>query len=204
MLRPHRSHSVWLIAAFALAGVVLLAGIILIAASARIQQQLVSKAPTYPATTLYDKGVEQFNKGDYSASEASLEQALREQDSATYRGQLAVVKYRLKKYDESIAQYRSLIEQGKDAAFAWNGIGNAYRDWALTNTAQAADFQAKAVDAYKQALVLNPQYVATYSNLALLYVDMNNPVAAQDILVQGIGKTSSQDLQNLKDRLGIK
>jgi tetratricopeptide (TPR) repeat protein len=172
--------------------------------TARLQQELFKKAPEYTPTTLYSRGVDQAAAGDYAAAEQSLELALQTKDDPTYRGELAVVKYRLKKYEESISQYQALISAGKDAAFAWNGIGNVYRDWADATPAQKEAYQAKAIEAYQQSIALNEQYEAAYGNLALLYVLRNESSAAADILAQGIARTRSAALIEMAQRTGQK
>lgn len=195
---------------FGISLIVLTALIILAAAgivlfiTARLQQNLLTQQPSYDAATLYSRGVDQESKGDFAAAEKSLEQALQAQDNASYRGELAVVKYRVKKYSESIALYQKLIADGANVAFCWNGTGNAYRDWADTSPAQATDLRAKAVDAYQQAITADPKYVVAYSNLALLYEAENQPKDAVAILDKGVAETGSSDLENIKQRIAQK
>lgn len=184
--------------------VILIAASVVLFISARLQQNLLTKAPQYDAAQLYSRGVDQVATGDYAAAEASLEQALKQQDDSSYKSELAVVKYRLKKYSESVALYQELISSGKDAAFGWNGTGNAYRDWADSDPAQADSLRLKAINAYKQAVILDPHYVAAYSNLALLYNDLGQTQNALDILTQGIAATSSQDLVIIRGRIAPK
>jgi tetratricopeptide (TPR) repeat protein len=190
----------WVLGALAIV-LILVASTVMLFISARLQQDLLTRQPQYDAPTLYNRGVEQFSKGDYLAAEQSLEQALTKQDDTTYRSQLAVVKYRLKKYQESIENYRQLIVDGKDASFAWNGIGNAYRDWSEVDTARKAEFQQEAIEAYKKAIALNAQYVAAYSNMALLYSSMGESEKAAGILDEGFAATGNNELLEIKRRL---
>lgn len=190
----------WLFGGFAVL-VLLLAAVIILFVSARLQQGLLTKAPSYEPDTLYSRGVEQFSKGDYAAAEASLEQALKAQDAATYRSQLAVVKYRLQKYQESVTLYQRLIDEGSDAAFAWNGMGNAYRDWAAAEAARRDELNAKALAAYEQSYTLNPQYLAAYSNAALLYANLGEEEKAVAVLNRGIAATGSTELSQVRSRV---
>jgi tetratricopeptide (TPR) repeat protein len=180
------------------AGLILIAAIIVLFASAKLQQNLLKKQPEYTSQQLYDRAVAQVDTGQYQTAETYLEQALLKQDDATYRNQLAVVKYRLKKYQEAIDQYQKLITDGKDASFAWNGIGNAYRDWADAETRRQVEFRGDAEDSYKKAIVLNSGYVAAYSNLALLYDEEGKKSDAISVLNQGIAATASKDLEQVK------
>jgi tetratricopeptide (TPR) repeat protein len=198
------SKRAWMFLGIATCLVILLAAGIMLFIAAKLQQRTLSQTPSYDASTLYNRGVDQFTKGDYAAAEASLEQALKQQDDATYRGELAVVKYRLKKYEDSVTLYQQLVDEGKDAAFAWNGTGNAYRDWADADSSQTAALRAKAIDAYLKAISLNPQYVAAYSNLGLLYSEMGQQDKALAILDQGIKATASSDLVTTRSRIAQK
>jgi len=111
------------------------------------------------------------------------------------------VEYRLKKYPESIAEYQKLISAQQDVAFAWNGIGNAQRDWADQDSAHKADHQTEAIAAYQKAIAANDQYVAAYSNLAILYQSQGQNDKAVAIVNQGIMKTNQPELQDLLTHL---
>lgn len=186
------------IGSIVLSGIILMAAVIILFISARLQQGVLTKQPEYTAKEYYNQAVAQADKGQYQASEQYLEQALLQEDAATYRSQLAVVKYRLKKYSESIDLYQKLIAGGADAAFAWNGIGNAYRDWADEDGAHKTEYQKNAEDAYGKAIALNSGYVAAYSNLALLYESESRKDDALRVLNQGIQATASKELQQVK------
>jgi tetratricopeptide (TPR) repeat protein len=191
----------WVGSALAVGIVLVIAAAGMLFVTARLQQDLLTRTPQYNATDLYSRGVAQLEGGDYKAAEDLLEQALQQQDESSYRSQLAVVKYRLKKYPEAIAHYEKLISAGKDASFAWNGIGNAYRDWADQDAVRADELRLKSVDAYRQAILLNGQYVAAYNNLALLYDSQEMNAEAQIILDQGIAATSSSELRETRSRI---
>ena len=168
-------------------------------ATMKVQQALLSDVPIYAATDLYNKALEQVEKEDYKAAEGYLEQALMKEEDSTYRNKLAVVKYRLKKYPEAIEQYQKLIDQKKDVAFAWNGIGNAYRDWATQDNFE--QYREKSIAAYEEAIKADPRYVAAYSNLALLYINQNKPDETKRVLAEGIQVTKSLELISIQKSL---
>lgn len=184
-----------------LAGLIIVAGIGLYL-SARIKQAAVNKQADYAAKDLYASAVTQIDKGDYTQAEFYLKQALqKDEGQSTYVSQLAVVEYRLKHYQESVEQYKLLVDQQKDADFAWNGMGNAYRDWAAQDAAHAADHQAKAEAAYREAIATNAHYVASYSNLGLLLRDEGKTADALKLLDQGIAATGSAELSQVKSSI---
>jgi len=185
-----------------LVGLLIVAGIGLYL-SARLKQAAVNKQADYAAKDLYASAVTQIDNGNYAQAESYLKQALqKDQGQSTYVSQLAVVEYRLKEYQQSIDQYKLLIDQQKDADFAWNGAGNAYRDWAVQDASHADDYRAKAEAAYRQAIALNSHYVASYSNLALLLRDEGKLDEALKVLDQGISATGSADLSQVKSSIG--
>lgn len=193
----------------AVIGLGILALVLLLAAvsfalysTVRLQQNLLSKGPSYDAGQLYSRAVEQVGQGDYVQAESYLEQAMQKQPDDSYRTQLAVVKYRLKKYSEAISQYQELIKDRQDPGFAYNGMGNAYRDWALSDAARQAEYRSKAEEAYRQALKADPQYVAAYSNLALLLDVEGRRDEAFSVLSQGVATTGSQELKGVLKTLG--
>jgi tetratricopeptide (TPR) repeat protein len=198
----HRTlRRMWLIFGIIVVVIILIASIVILFVSAKLQQGLLSQAPNYDSQQLYSRGVEQVDKGDYPSAESYIEESLLKQDDNSYRSQLAVVKYRLKKYSEAIDQYQKLIAAGKDVSFAWNGVGNAYRDWAATDTSQQAAREASAIDAYQKAITLNPQYVAAYSNLALLYQSQGNLSEAAKVLDAGVAATGRTELSDMKKNI---
>ncbi len=187
--------SLWII----IIGVLLVAlvGGVLLYSNARVQQYLLNKQPNYSAQDLYTHSLQLTNQGDYQQAEQYLKEALLKEDDATYRNQLAVVEYRLHKYKEAIDEYKKLLAAKTDESFAWNGIGNAYRDWADQEKSSHDAYQGEAVKAYQQCLNGNDHYVACYSNLAILWHSQGNTTGAKDLVNQGISKTGSPQLQSL-------
>ena len=167
----------------------------------RLQRNLLTKAPVYAPNELYKAAVDQVDKGQYIQAEDSLQQALISQDDASYRSELAVVEYHLKKYAESIADYHKLIDQNKDPGFAWNGIGNAYRDWADADHTHSQQYRDSASQAYKTAIATNPGYVAAYSNLALMLSANGDMPGALLILDKGIAATKQPEADLLMESL---
>ncbi|MCC2631346.1 MAG: Tetratricopeptide 1 repeat-containing protein [Patescibacteria group bacterium] len=161
---------------------------------------LGTKSPQYSSQELSSQAAAHLEKGEYGVAESYLEQALLKENDATYRSNLAVVKYRLKKYEQAVAEYQRLIDQKHEVAFAWNGMGNAYRDWASEDLG-ATDKRKKAEEAYRNSFKANPQYVAAYSNLSLLLFSEGRTEEARKITEQGIGATNAAELKELLLRL---
>jgi len=153
------------------------------------------------ASQLASQALQQQQSGDLNGAQQSLKQAMLKQPSSDYESELAVVEYRLKNYQDSITQYQKLITAKQDEAFAWNGIGNAYRDWALTETANRTDRQASALNAYSQSVKADPGYVAAYTNKALLLTDLGQKAQAIQVAQDGYSKTQEKQLQDLVSRL---
>jgi len=192
-MRTRRPIIVFIIIA---ALVLVLALVVVLVSLLKIQQVAINHAqPTYQAKELYSKAVDQIDHGSYATAEDYLKQALTKEDEATYRNQLAVVEYRLKKYPEAIAQYTTLVTAKQDLGFSYNGIGNAYRDW--------GNHVAQAEAAYNQAITADPQYIAAYSNLALLQNTEGNKAAALKTLEAGIAANpqSADELRSIEKTL---
>lgn len=194
--------SLWILVT-GIALVLIVIGALLIA-NARFQQNVLNKQPDYTSAQLYDHAVALTDQGDYTQAEQYLQEALSKQDDNSYRNQLAVVEYRLHKYKESIAEYQKLLDAKQDGSFAWNGIGNAYRDWADQDKTQHDTYQKSAVNAYQQCLAGNDHYVACYSNLAIFWHNQGNDAAAKPLIADGISKTGSSELINLQSTLLVK
>lgn len=170
----------------------LLVGVGVVAyATWQIQRHFLPQVATYSAQDLGNKAKDQLDAGNYATAENYLQQALQKQDDRTYRSQLAVVEYRLKKYPQSITEYKRLIANQQDVAFAENGVGNANRDW-------GEGHYAEAEAAYRASFMADKQYVAAYSNLALLLRSENNVPEAMTVLSTGITATTDPGLVKLK------
>lgn len=188
----------WIVLGVVVVVLVLVASSVVLYISAKLNQKLLSQEPNYTPAQLYDQAVAQTSQGDYTTAQQYLENALQQQDDSTFRNKLAVVDYRLKQYDKSIAEYKKLIDAGQNVSFAWNGIGNCYRDWADTDQAQQAARLALAEEAYRKVLTIDPQNTATYSNLALMLNDHNRKTDALAVLDEGIRVTKQSVLQDVR------
>jgi tetratricopeptide (TPR) repeat protein len=158
----------------------------------KLEQTNLTKAPSYTADQYYSKATDQMSQGNYGQAQVYLQSALAQGPNNTYQSQLAVVDYQLKEYEASIAAYQKLVDSGQDKAFAENGIGNAYRDWGKPQLAEAA---------YRRAIEADKQYVAAYSNLAILLYQQGDKAGAKAILDQGIATTKEPDLSTLQKNL---
>lgn len=179
--------------------VVLVGAGVVVLGKALVDQAILRQEPQYTAQELGARGVQQLASGDIAAAEASLEAAYRQQNDGTYRSDLAVVKYRLKKYEEAIALYRAQVDAGTDIAFALNGIGNTYRDWFFQDG--VASYREEALAAYQAAIVADPRSVAPYSNQAQFLESLNRDAEALVAVEAGIAATGDPILTQLRERL---
>ncbi|CAN5117195.1 hypothetical protein BH11PAT4_BH11PAT4_0010 [soil metagenome] len=164
-------------------------------------RELNQVAPSYSALELATRAAEQQRSGDVSGAETLYEQALVKDAKLEYRAQLALVKYRLKKYEEAISGYQELIKADSNVAFAYNGIGNAYRDWSLLEESNKIFRQSEAERAYRKAIVADSGYVVGYTNLAILLEDQGKISDAVNIAKQGLEATKRSELSDLIKRL---
>lgn len=111
--------------------------------------------------TLTRDGNKLFAKGKYADAEASYKKALEKKNNfpeAIFN--LGDAIYKQKRYDDAVAQFELFAKTSKDPrqkAQAYHNLGNAQLD---------KEEYEKAVDAYKQALKLNPNDRDTRYNLA--------------------------------------
>lgn len=168
--------------------------------TAKIQRSLLQKNPEYSSKQYYSQALDQIENGDYTEAEKYLESALKKEDDSTYRNQLAVVKYHLKKYEESEKEYQILINNKKDLAFCYNGLGNVFRDWAEVEGIEDRDGKlTKAEEYYRQSIEVDKKYIAAYSNLAILLSNQKRQDESLMILDQGIKETESTELSKMKE-----
>jgi tetratricopeptide (TPR) repeat protein len=179
---------------------------VLLDGAIHLQNLLTRSKPDYTAPELYSRAVDITKSGDYVQAESYLEAALTKEEDPKYRNQLAVVEYRLKKYQDAIVQYQKLISANTDVAFAQNGIGNAYRDWADQESDQSSSNAvmrlAKAETAYKASIKADKMFLAAYSNLAILLNEHGRKAEAMAILDEGISVTGSTELAQTRAALG--
>lgn len=201
MVKRSRLH--WFaVMALIIALIIFVAAAILLFVTVRIQQGLVSKTPNYSAQQLYQAAQQNLDHGQFSQAESYLQEAIQHQDEVSYHGQLAVVEYQLKKYPQAVIEYQKLIDQKYELAFAYNGLGNVYRDWGQQDTPNASADQALATQNYQNALQADDHYVAAYSNLALLQFQLGNKAEALATLQSGIAKTQAPELQQIVKNIG--
>lgn len=149
------------------------------------------------AAEAYQAGIAAKNTNDYAVAATKFSDALKlDRTNAEYRKELAIADYNLKKYSAAIEQYQALTNVAGQAAFAWNGLGNVYRDQKdLT----------KAEEAYRASFAANPAYTVAYSNLANILVDQGKKDAAKLVLVAGLkANPDSTELKAVQSNLGLK
>lgn len=109
--------------------------------------------------------------------------------------ELAVFQYDQKKYEESEANFKKLLEEDPENAFAhYNSLANIYRDQEKIE---------KAIEYYQKAIEDNPEYEIAYQNLALFYLYAISPQEikkAQAVVAQGLENLpDSEVLKKLQD-----
>lgn len=181
-------------------GAVILVGAgVVVLGKALVDQAILKQEPQYTAQEYGSRGAQQLASGDLAAAEASLEAAYQQQNDGTYRSDLAVVKYRLKKYEEAIALYRAQVTAGSDVTFALNGIGNTYRDWFKQDGVEG--YRDEALAAYQAAIGADPKSVAPYSNQAQFLEELGRTQEALAVVDAGVAATADPILTQLRERL---
>lgn len=155
----------------------------------------------YTADQLAEQAKKAKEEGDLSTAEKSYEMAIKKETKLDYEVQLSLVKYRLKKYEEAINMFRSILPRSTEPAFIWNGIGNMYRDWAYSESARRSERLIEAETAYRSSFGTDTRYLAAYSNLALMLEENREYDKAIKVAEIGLVATKSKELQVMLDRL---
>lgn len=193
----------WLFTSVGLLALIVVLIILLISTvqALRIRNQAASTS-NLSSQELASKALTQQQNDDLAGAEASLQEALVRETNINYQSQLAVVKYRLKKYSESIALFQELVKAEQQVAFAWNGIGNAYRDWAdQSNGSLKSEREELALQAYIKAVEADNGFATAYINRAIFLDDLGRTEEAVVVAEAGLKATARQELQDLVNRL---
>lgn len=185
-------------------GMTVVVGVALLLVLAVSTFQALQKRPVgedLSAADLAARAVVQSRSQDYAGAERSLQEALLKDAQLEYTSQLAVVKFNLAKYEESVALYQQVIDARGEMAFAWNGMGNAYRDWAQEDEVNRLDRQNRALEAYRKSRETERGFVAAYQNEALLLSEMGRRAEAADLADEGYRATGRSELAELATRL---
>lgn len=134
------------------------------------------------AMAQYDKevraGNDLYKEGKYDEAEVSYRKALdaeTEDDKTIGAFNLGDALYKQGRTDEALAQYQMALNGSDDKALqasAWHNLGNTYLQKMQQGkqnpqeAQKAGQYLSKAVDAYKNALRLNPKDSETRYNLA--------------------------------------
>jgi tetratricopeptide (TPR) repeat protein len=138
----------------------------------------------------YKWGLENLASGKFDKAAKNFETATSGKNEADAMYRLAVSKYNQKDYPGAIEAYQRVIEKDPQNAAAYNGLGNLYRD--EKNYEVAKDYYKKAVEA-------SHSYVISYSNWAIMLLDMGKNEEAKKVILEGAkSNPGSTELMNLK------
>ena len=147
-------------------------------------------------------GNRSYNKEDYDNAEVHYRRAL-ESDSMDYRGQynLGNNLYRQKKYDEAARHYDMALPppqiSDQQRAKTLHNKGNAYLKAGMENQGQGMPQLQQAVQAYQEALKIDPKNNDTRYNLAYARRLLQQ---AQQQQQQGGEQNQQQKDQNQQDK----
>jgi tetratricopeptide (TPR) repeat protein len=110
----------------------------------------------------FNQGLTYERQGDLAKAEQEYIKALETNPlSPTILNNLGHVRYRLKKYDEAIENFRQAINSDRTFARAYNNAGLVFEARREYDVAERF---------YKQAIAVNPELYTTYINLSNLYL----------------------------------
>lgn len=156
------------------------------------------KLTNFSAQELYKAGQQKIKEGNFTEAKKMVEAALdKAPGNVSYLGELAAIKYKMNDYQGALAEYYKILATGRYPGFAFNGIGNIYRDIAnqTEDGKQKTENLEKAIEAYQNGIRRDGQYIALYQNYGLMLVSQGKTAEARKILEQGIAKTGSRELE---------
>ncbi|MCK5332624.1 tetratricopeptide repeat protein, partial [Candidatus Parcubacteria bacterium] len=102
-------------------------------------------------------------------------------NNISYLTELAVTNYRLKNYNEAIANYHKISSLDSNNGLAYNSIGNIY--WITKDYERAqANFQ--------KAIEIDSNLISAYNNYALMLAEYGEKERSLEILKKGIEASS--------------
>lgn len=130
----------------------------------------------------FSAGIKSSEKMDYPQALAFFRRAVeKDPDNVDYLNELALTEYKLKDYDDAIADYLRLSEMdGENVASYRNRIANIH--WIRKDYAVAEAF-------FRQAINDDPRQSVSYNNLALMLEEQGRGEEALSVLADGIGKS---------------
>lgn len=135
------------------------------------------------ATGFYLSGLAYLREGKQRDAIASFSRALEIQpDAIEPLTQLVNGYVQLKRNDQALVKLQEIIGRQPQHFVAFNLMGGLYF---------AASKFYKAVDAFKNAIVIKPEWEDPYRNLAILHLHQNNKTEAIQILQEGIERSMS-------------
>jgi tetratricopeptide (TPR) repeat protein len=99
---------------------------------------------------------------------------------------LGFVYEKMGRYDQAISLYRQVIERhphDSDGAISWNNMGNALN---------ALNQPEKAIEAYQQAIEIDPTFTWPYHSLGTLYEQRGEAELALALYQQAVRRGKSK------------
>jgi tetratricopeptide (TPR) repeat protein len=141
----------------------------------------------------YEWGKKNLSEGKFDAAAKNFESASGGNYDAEATYKLAVTKYNQKDFEGAITVYQKLISKDVCNPSAHNGLGNIYRDQKKYSLAE---------ESYRKSIGCDETYVAAYSNLAIMLMDLGKKEEANKIVDEGLkNNPESSDLKNIRQIL---
>ncbi len=138
------------------------------------------------ATGYYLSGLAYQASAKFEQSSARFEQAMHKQPQAVEPLAQLVKNYlSLKQPDKALSKLNDVLKDQPSHFFAYNLLGDVYR---------YGNKYSEAINAYRQALGLKPEWAVPYRNIALIQAMQKHNDDAADTLKKGIDKVGGTEL----------
>lgn len=124
---------------------------------------------------LQEIGLDQLNRGEYQAAEASFLRALSMEGGDNYavHYNLGLVYFFTRQWDKALASYEKSLQHNPNFSHTYHGIGNVYE----TNR-----MYDKALEYFEKTISLDPRAADTYFNIGTVYQQMRQHDKAVEYL----------------------
>ena len=124
---------------------------------------------------LQEIGLDQLNRGEYGAAEATFTKALSMEGGDNYaiHYNLGLVYFFTRQWDKALASYQRSLQHNPNFSHTYHGIGNVYE------TNRMFD---KALEYFEKTITLDPRAGDTYFNIGTVYQQMRKHDKAVEYL----------------------